>query len=303
MRFTEFATLSEKLMIGSNMSHVEDLRDPSHKKDINGRQPSQLLVLTKGEGAIIYNWADGNRIENWQELYKHVNDQMDTSVQADMTQICLYRNGFIIASSLGDGKWSGRRNEHTQDTYPILKALKERGLAENSTPIWFGNWASRTGESAGSLGKLLAAHAKPLTRLTLYHGTSSYRAEEIMKTGLNPVGKDERIWTRTHKETPQHRAEAIYLTAAMSQAEYYAGKAVNVDKRRKNLDSQGQCVPVILTCTLGTKDMTKLVADDDHLMMNDGATLEDWRDSLGRMGQVAYKGSLAPQRIRILKRG
>lgn len=303
MRFHEIIPLAEKLMLGHNMSHVEDLRDPSHVKDYNGRPPSQLMVLTKGEGAIIYNWASGNTIENWQELYKHVNDQMDTSVQKDMTQICLYRNGYIINSRLGDGRWTGHRTKHTPDIVAILKAIKDRGLGENSTPIWFGNWASRSGDSAGSLGKLLAFHAKPLTRLTLYHGTSSYRAEEIMKNGLNPVSRNERIWTRTHKGTPAHRDGSIYLTASLEQAEYYAQKAISVDKRRHNYDSNGEYIPVVLTCTLGTADMSKLVADDDHMMANDGATLEDWRDSLGRMGQVAYKGSLAPQRIRILKRG
>lgn len=302
MRWNEIA-LSEKLNLGPNMGHVEDLRDPSYTKDYNGRTPPALLVLTKGEGAIIYNWATGNKIENWQELYAKVEAAMDRTVQTDITQICLYRNGFIIASSLGDTKWAGRRNEHTQDTYPILKALKERGLAENSTPIWFGNWASRSGQSVGSVGKLLAAHAKPLTRLTLYHGTSSYRAEEIMKSGLRPLDRDERIWKKVHKETPAHRAESIYLTASLEQAEYYANQSSGVDKRRKNLDSNGKCTPVILTVTLGINDMAKLVADDDHMMSNDGASLADWKDSLSRMGQVAYKGSLPPSRIRVLKGG
>lgn len=302
MRWNEIA-LSEKLNLGPNMSHVEDLRDPSYTKDYNGRPPSALLVLTKGEGAIVYNWAHGNKIENWQELYAKVEAAMDRTVQSDITQICLYRNGFIINSRLGEGNWTGHRTKHTPDIVNILKALKERGLGENSTPIWFGNWASRTGDSAGSLGKLLAFHAKPLTRLTLYHGTSSYRAEEIEKSGLNAVNKSDRIWTRTHKSTPEHRAEAIYLTASKDQAEYYAKKAVSVDQRRRNFDSSGRVEPVILTVTLGTNDMSKLVADDDHLTVHQDASLEDWRDSLGRMGQVAYKGSLPPSRIRRVKGG
>lgn len=303
MRWNEIVPLAEKLNLGSNMSHVEDLRDPSYVSDYNGHTPPALMVLTTGEGAIIYNWANGNTIENWQELHAKVEAAMDRSVQEDITQICLYRNGYIINSRLGQGKWSGHRTKHTPDIVKILKAIKERGLGENSTPIWFGNWANRTGQSAGSLGKLLAFHAKPLTRLTLYHGTSSYRAEEIMKTGLNPVERGERIWKHVHRDTPEHRAESIYLTASLDQAEYYARNAAKIDKRRKNLDASGNSEPVVLTCTLGTADMKKLVADDDHLMGNEGATLEDWKDSLGRMGQVAYKGSLAPQRIRILKRG
>lgn len=302
MRWNEIA-LSEKLNLGPNMSHVEDLRDPSYTKDYNGQTPPALLVMTKGEGAVIYNWANGNTIENWQELHAKVENGMDRSVQSDITQICLYRNGYIINSRLGTGKWTGHRTKHTDDIVPMLKALKERGLADNSTPIWFGNWANRQGTSAGSLGKILDFHAKPMTRLTLYHGTSSYRAEEIMKSGLRPLDRDERIWKKVHKETPAHRAESIYLTASLEQAEYYANQSSGVDKRRKNLDSNGKCTPVILTVTLGINDMAKLVADDDHMMSNDGASLADWKDSLSRMGQVAYKGSLPPSRIRVLKGG
>lgn len=299
MRWNEIVTIDEALNLGSNMTHVEDLRLPG-AKDHTGRKHPALLVMTKDEGAVIYNWADGN-IEQWRELYAKVEATMDRSVQSDITQICLFRNGYIINSRLGDGAWTGHRTKHTDDIVTILKGLKERGLAENSTPIWFGNWASGTGESAGSLGKLLAHHAKPLTRLTLYHGTSSYRAEEILKQGLIPVERSQRIWTKTHKQTPVHRAESIYLTASLDQAQFYANKAVNVDKRRSKHD-EGEIVPVILTCTLGTKDMEKLVADDDHIA-NNGGSPEDWRASLSGMGQVAYKGSLPPSRIRVYKRG
>ena len=300
MRFYEIC-LTEALTLGGNMGHIEDLRVPG-TKSYDGGRPAAFIVLTKDGGGILYNWGNGNTIE-WKELYAKVESEMDTSVQKDMTQIAIHRNGFMIDQSLGDARWSGSRTKHTPDIVAILKELKKRGVGEISTPIWFGNWANKsTARSAGSLGKLLDFHAKPLTRLTMYHGTSSYRAEEIMKNGLRPLPKDERIWKKVHRETPAHRAEAIYLTAALNQAEYYAEQASKMDKRRKNLDSNGESVPVILTCTLGVADMKKLAADDDHLMLNDGSTLEDWRDSLQRMGQVAYKGSLPPSRLRIFKR-
>lgn len=316
MRWNEISPLAEAIDIGPNMGHIEDLRTPGAVSNMGRRKvgkdgkvgyadgpPKSFLVLTKGEGALLYNWAGGNKIESWQELWPMVNGKMDTAIQDDATTICLHRNGFLISSSSSEKSWGGKRTKHSVDILPILKAIVERGVADVRTPIWIGNWASGVGQSVGSIGKLIAHLSKTPNRLTMYHGTSNVRAEQIMKVGLTPISVEQRVWNKDKKSTtPAHRSESIYLTGSIDQAVYYAQKAVNVDRARgKRPEGEWEYKPVIFKVTLGAADMRKLVADDDHLRNHPDADVNDWRDSLSRMAQVAYRGSLPPGRLSIIK--
>lgn len=317
MRWNEISPLSEAIDIGPNMSHIEDLRVPGYRSPMGRRvknkagelayadgPPASFVVLTKGEGALLYNWAAGNKIAEWRELHDHVMERMDTTVQTDMTTIMLYRNGFLISEYPSEKSWGGKRTKHSVDMLPILKALVERGIADKRTPIWLGNWAAREGDSVGSIGKLIDRLSKKPTRLTMYHGTSNYRAEKIMQDGLTPMSASERVWSRDRKsEMPEHRANSVYLTASIDQAKYYARKAVNVDRARGNRPSGWDFEPVILKVTLGAADLRKLLADDDHLRNHPDADVADWHDSLSRMAQVAYRGSIPPNRLSIIKPG
>lgn len=65
----------------------------------------------------------------------------------------------------------------------------------------------------------------------------------------------------------------------------------------------GKFEPVILRVTLGPNDYANLMADDDFLRIVDGSTPEEWHRSLGHFGQVAYRGTIPPDRIRVIARG
>jgi hypothetical protein len=364
MRYAEIIT--EALPpFGPNMSHILDLRDPEAKPtDYKGTPEKTFVVLTKGDGAVIFYYGnDGNRYE-WKDVLEKSREHMDRSIQNDVLDIRVYRNGYLINIYRDDASWSGKRNRYSDDLAAMAKALKDRGLATDTTPLWVGNWARNDPTSMGSVGKILSKPAMP-TRLNLYHGTSTFRLAKIMREGLKPLDDGARVWSK-EKGVPDHRNDSIYLTADLGQAEYYADKAVKVDRNRlsrpnysepwktnpKAIDPETLTVdqmrsylktvwggghydkilddladeavkqrakevlrrqsafdddkpeklaPVILQVTLGTADMKKLMADDDFLRSNPNATPEEWLRSLGNFGQVAYRGTIPPNRIRVMK--
>lgn len=220
---------------GSN--RVVDFRDPAAKLS-----PSNThIVLTKDGGALIYNYANGNKIEwnykdgNGEGIYKIAARAMDTDLQTDISGIRLTNNGGILISIHRDnGTWTGNRNRFSTDLRPVAERLLDLGIATPRTPIYVGNWARRDeeGELIGSVAQIVKAPSMP-NRIMLYHGTTNARYIEIMKTGLVALDTDARVWNGDKKDRmPEHRADSVYLTASMNQAEYYAGKAVKVDRKR-----------------------------------------------------------------------
>lgn len=68
----------------------------------------------------------------------------------------------------------------------------------------------------------------------------------------------------------------------------------------QNIDQKGPVRPVLLTITLTKSDLKKLMADDDFLRQNPEASPEDWEASLKNFSQIAYKGIIPPNRIKII---
>lgn len=282
----------------------KDWRKPGRVLDYKNKTPVEMLVLTSDGGAVRFYWGDHNTM-SWDQVYTKARAAMDPSIQRDITQISLFRTGYILNPYTDNSKWAGRNNRYSSAVRNIAKSLLDRGLANTDTPIWLGNWAARNGESIGSVGKILARPENP-KRLFLYHGTNNYRLAKIMRDGLKPLDISKRVWKDS--KAPDHRNESIYLTADRSQAEYYASKSVNVDKARggrkreywADPDWPDRLEPVLILVQLGTNDMKRLKADDDFLQQKPDADPSDWRSSLENFSQIAFTGSIPPNRIRII---
>lgn len=213
--------------------NVIDYRDPEYKKHWDGKSPPAHIFLTNNDKAIIFNYGSGNTIE-WPELMNILRDDIKASYQPGSLGLVPYRNGYLIDINRDNfSSWSGNINKYSSDTKEIAAQLLKLGLANESTPLWTGNWAGRRAYSyLSNVGKLMAANSLP-RRITLYHGTSNYRWEIIKENGLNPIERTQRVWNKgSLKAEPSHRDNSVYLTASIHQAEYYATKAARVDVKR-----------------------------------------------------------------------
>ena len=386
MRFSEINEsediLNEALpAFGPNMSHINDLRDPDQgpakvfryedsktgERKVDRERVKTFVAFQKGGGVVIFNYGNGVNKVDWTEVLIAANSELDKNIQSNELDIRVFRSGYMINAYNDGPSWSGKRNRYSPMLRKVAQALLDSGLAENTTPLWIGNWAREDPEPVGSVGKILATNPNP-SRLYLFHGTSNFRLAKIMRDGLTPREIGDRIWSKDNKKhMPAHRADSIYLTADLGQAEYYANKAVNTDRARlskvayyepwktnpkainpasmnieqmrayvadkwrdmpRNLeflkgynddqvrnvaerylrdqsafdeDRPDKLAPVILQVVLGTADMKKLMADDDFLRTSPDATPEEWMRSLGHFGQIAYRGSIPPNRIRVFK--
>jgi hypothetical protein len=234
--------LFERVMLdhpGSN--RVIDLR--------TGKTPNQEthVVLTKDHGAIIFAYPGGsfnhgkeNRIP-WsthddpgqgEGVMQMVRREMDTSVQDDTLMIRFTPKGVQIGLWREGPSWNGNRNRYSEDIRTIVARLLDLDIVNARTPVFVGNWARRDedGDLMGSVSAILNTAQTP-SRLILYHGTSNARAKVIMEEGLAPLSASQRVWNKD-KNSPDHRADCIYLTASRNQADYYARKATQVDRRR-----------------------------------------------------------------------
>ena len=390
-----FQPLTEAIAVGSAPANIVDLRDSSKSKRRRYVRdpkyvkpgepkfgyfdaPTTMVALTANNGAILYFFGHENIIP-WREVLDRVHAEQDKTLQAN--EIITHRNGFLIDRDYDTGKWTGDRNQYSDDVRRIAQALLDRGLASETTPLWLGNWAGARGQSIGSIGKLLAKSAS-ISRIVVYHGTSSLRLPQIMKDGLRPLALEHRVWNKggLEKQRPAHRDECVYVTASRAQAEYYSRQAVKIDRVRmgpsarvkahraesnakdvitratnrikwiETLDAKqkaaqdshakkygdrftlpldqevpflkkqieaataildkiqwvlqvehdGPVKPVLLTITLTKKDLGKLMADDDFLRLNPDAKPEDWLASLQKFSQIAYKGIIPPNQIKII---
>lgn len=75
-----------------------------------------------------------------------------------------------------------------------------------------------------------------------------------------------------------------------------------IEKYRWLLDveQEGTVKPVLLTITLTKNDLKNLMADDDFLRITPDASPGDWVASLKNFSQIAYKGVIPPERIKII---
>ena len=378
-------------------ANITDYRDPAQSKgrfykiDPQYRRagksrgwlpaPRTHLVLTKTGGVIVFYYGHHNTID-WKELLDRLHQEIDPQLQGDIFNLTVKGTGYLIQRGRETGGWSGDRNRYSSDLATVAQALQDRGVAGAKTPIWLGNWAANEGEFVGTISTILTRQ-ETTPRLKLYHGTDSFRLAMIMKTGLKPMAFDDRVWNHTSmdKKRPEHREEAVYLTASRPQAEYYAKKAVNVDRARfgpskrrelRNAASQAQATitsmtaalerfdamspeaiasedahtakyhhypttiaikrrtfpdhiaraqqvveranqmelnfydtiePVILQVSLRQSEYDRLMADDDYLRQTQEADPKDWQSSLGHFGQIAFKGTIPPERIKVIAQG
>ena len=347
------------------------------------KTPRTNVVLTTDGGLIVFYYGDRNTIP-YGELLNVTRSRMDKTLQTDDFDIIVKGTGYLIDRARGDpGSWEGDRNRYSTDVVEVVRALYERGAATLSMPIWLGSWSAGQGEHIGTVRAILAVAEMP-RQITLFHGTDTLRLRQIEKTGLRPMAFDDRVWNNSSldKVRPEHRENAIYLTASRPQAEYYAQRAVNTDRKRfgpsksseirrmghdaslrvhqmtaalagfermtpeqiaatdeharkydyraETIDSKRRYYPqaierlqaivdkaeqflardfygkfeqVILQVTLYKSEFANLLADDDYLRQHVDATPQDWRQSLSIFGQVAYRGIIPPERIKVLAHG
>lgn len=299
-----------------------DLREPGFKSDFSIRAH---VFLTADNRAVVFNYGhDGNTVP-WTDVL-NVYLTNPASFQPGQFGIVPYRNGFIIDEARDNTtRWSANINRYSHDLKEIVNGLVAVGLAGGSTPIWIGNWAqAKPKRSMGSVNRILAQKDDP-SRLTLYHGTSNWRWEFIKEHGLTPIDLEGRMWKK-EKNLSGHRDSAVYMTASLSQAEYYANKAARIDIKNinrvtglnayRNMHSpnaedvtkrlgqwyhEGRKIePVILQVSVPKSQYVNLRADDDFLQTAAGANSSplDWETSLRVFGQVAFEGSIPASRIK-----
>ncbi len=233
MRFSEI--ISEKFIIKS--SKVIDRR--SNEMNWNGEPREQMIVLTKDGGAILYSWGQVSASETmaWASFITEIRQEMDTSLQKDVTEISLRRDGnILISENADDFSFGGIRSQYNKDVSNICRAILDRGLATPETKVYIGNWARDASEAEllGTIKQLCNLKELP-NQIVLYHGTSSYRLEWIMEHGLTSVNKELRIWTGNRKDPIKNRDgndNAIFLTPSKNRADYYANQAVKQDNRK-----------------------------------------------------------------------
>lgn len=221
---------------GAAPSHVVDFRDPEKAAEAKARiggKAREHVVLTKSGGAIVFYYGHLNS-EDWATVLDKVGLEIDP-IQGDAFAISALKSGYLIDRDRNPGRsWSGNRNRYSDDIKPIVQRLVDLGFAGPATPFWIGSWAREDGENIGTARSILERPDVPKT-LTLYHGTSTSRLPEIMRDGLKALDVADRVWNKgsTEKSRPAHRAHSVYLTASRPQAEYYAKKAVDVDRKRR----------------------------------------------------------------------
>jgi GNAT superfamily N-acetyltransferase len=337
--------------------------------------PDTKLTLTKDGKVIVFYWGDDNIIP-WKDLVDIIYRDADKELQDDPGfGLAVKGKGYFIKSIRETGGWSGDRTKYSRDIKNIAQALLDRKAATPETPIYIGHYGNeKNAEYAGTIAKIIATPDIP-KKIIVYHGTSTYRYSFIEKHGLKALPAEDRVWNRGKLGKnfgPEHRNESVYLTASLSQAQYYSRKATNIDRKRygpskrqdayhlsqrleqsirtceynkeqaiKNPDElvkdyanyygpgqkrqhpefydemiakakaqlekltpllsfHSDIKPVVLQIELKPSDYKFLMADDDYLDKDKTRSPSDWRDSLSVFGQIAFKGTIPPSRIKVV---
>ena len=259
---------------GRYHTYSKEYRPKSGKPRFWEKAPRTHLVLTKNGGVIVYYYADHNTI-SYRELLDVLHREVDP-MQGDIFGIVVKGNGYLLERSRTTGSWGGDRNRYSTDLIKLVQALKDRGVAGPSTPIWIGNWASGTGEHVGTVGRILG---KTDTRqITVYHGTDNFRLGLIMQSGLKALPLDDRVWNKSglDKVRPAHREESVYLTASRPQAEYYATKAVNIDRKRLGPSKRREIEQKVMQAKRSINQMQAQLAGYDKMTDAQIASHDEW---------------------------
>ena len=131
--------------------------------------------------------------------------------------------------------------------------------------------------------------------LVLFHGTSSYAAQEILTDALQAIPWRSRVW-KGRSSALKQRAVAVYLTRDVRIAKSFAMNASQVVSRRKHPGGP----PVVLRIVVPREDYRNLRADDNWLLADPSRDPRQWEDSLEALAMVAYFGSIPRNRIEVV---
>jgi hypothetical protein len=275
---------------------IDDLRAPTSDSKVR-----HFVVLGPDDVTLFYSWGHYNVIP-WEEVLRKAQEAVTAGgFQQSITDISLHRKHVMIDSRPDTYKWGRVRTRYSLDVKQIVRELLRRGIIAETTPVKIGNWASQIGTLVGTAHQVAGRLDIP-PRLVLYHGTTDVQFEDIATLGLRPMPLEHRVWKDAggRRGHPLHREEAVYLTAALVSAEYYARKAVNVLRARGYRGVK----PVVLRVRLSVRDFPGLRADDDYLsqrrFQNKPASEEDWFGSLQEFGQVAFLGTIPPRQLEVI---
>ena len=278
-------------------------------------------INTATNKIVLYNW--GTKSDDGQELntrpWKEVLDLAGSNYGNWLSPT----GNILLEPSTDSTKWSGQRSGFSPSVRHDVTALLDAGVITLEARVYLGNWARKDGRFVGTASDVVnTPDTATRQSVVLYHGTDTLRLPEIQRVGIKPVDENQRAWKRERHVSP-HRHTAIYLTASEHQAQYYATKAVNVDKHAvgmyKNSPSWAQYYsgqftewqlmlqkwarerrkiePVTLKVTIPSAAFGNLRADDDFLARNKEKQPADWESSLHDFGQVAYLGTIPPEWI------
>lgn len=211
-----------------------------------------------------------------------------------------------IDPDLDETRWSGKLTADYQKIKQILASLLRYDPAIQSTykvkfQSGFSRGLANREESdtytVEELLKMPIVHptAKRQT-ITLFHGTNSCLLANILAQGIQPSQTTgEKNWKGTEF---RHHEFVIYLASDKSRALYYAEHSCEIWHTKGRLDAE----PVLLQVTVSSD---QLMADDDWLRKTYQGSgqqhVNEWYQSLTRFGQVACRGPILPQNIKVLQ--
>jgi hypothetical protein len=259
-------------------------------------QPVSTCFVLGKNATVIYNEPIGTTAKvnqrEWEidpTIAKLVPNEWHGSMVSSRWPTFRFKDGkLIMAAPHTYERQGGVTNRYSKEVISAAGQFIKRGLLPAATPMYL-----RTADFAFSLGTLdeVATHTEQHD-LILYHGTTSGRAQQILRDGLRPMAGDvaHRQWRE--KTSPEWRETAIYLTASPEQAAVYATRAVtNARKRRE----KGQ-KPAVLQVRIDSGLFDHIRPDDDYLRAM-GTDAKDWRHSLGHYGQVAVVSPIPANHI------
>lgn len=286
---------------------ILDLRSRAHssKGAMVGINPTTNKI-------VLYNWGRtdnaGQELNTrpWEEVLNLVGNNYDNWLSP--------AGNILLEPCTDSSKWPGQRSVYSPTVRHDVTTLLDAGVIELKSKVYLGNWARKDGRYIGTASDVVKGQeTSQRASVTLYHGTDTLRLDSIQKEGIKPVSREQRAWKGEHAS---HRDTAVYLTPNEDQAQYYAAKAVRVDKYAigllKNRPVWGQWYnveytpwqlllqkwakgrhkpePITLKVVIPSTGFGNLRADDDYLARHPEKHHTDWEASLHDFGQVAYVG-------------
>jgi len=274
--------------------------------DISAQKPTSVLAMASivGDKIYLFYWGTHGNTQEWSVISSLIGSIRSMAV---LTK----RGNIILPEYTSDSAWSGKNTKYSDVIYTQLRDYYDSGLIKDSGKVYIGNWASKKGIYIGLVKNLLKTDTSKLpSYLIMYHGTSSDRYDTIQNEGLKGVPRNLRAWKNDLLKKVPYRDEAVYITADLGQAEYYAKKATKVARRNgvKNAN------PIVFQIKIPRSAYGNLMPDDDFLQTKFGGKYKpsqdvdqlkfnffepNWIDSLKNFAQVAYVGNIPPEWISV----